>query len=130
MTIYENEQAHLDEPRYVYAFYASDGHCLYVGCTMNISRRIRQHQNERPWAEQIARIVVTVHADYASGIAAEAALIRAEQPEHNTIHTLKRPIKALPCAKCRSGRHENCLALNRDGEPCRCTVCVRPRVPA
>ena len=118
------------DAHFVYSFYAASGECLYVGCTDNVARRIRQHQNERPWASDITRMVVTVHADHSEGLAAEAAKIRAEQPVYNVVHTQKRPIKLLPCARCRTGNHKSCLGINRDGDKCPCSVCVPVRYAA
>ena len=76
----------LTAPHFVYALHAADGTCLYVGCTINIVQRLKQHSVKAWWSE-VALIEASSYADQASGRAAEKELIHLLNPAHNTAMT-------------------------------------------
>ena len=110
----------------VYEFRNAEGDCLYVGSTIDFGRRLGEHMRNRPWAGEIAHIDLTSVEGHEAANATEAARIRERQPIHNTVHTdhLRTP-KRQPCRHCRTARHTECLAVNRNGGPCQCHVCDR-----
>lgn len=114
----------------VYEFWAADGSCLYVGCTDDLPSRLRWHEREQPWFDQIARMAISVWPETAIGFEVEAALIRTLNPIHNRALTDHDTPRRLPCRRCRAGHHPECLGVNREQQPCRCAVCSDKKAAA
>lgn len=108
---------------YVYIFWGAGGECLYVGCTSRLGARLTRHATERPWFDQVERIEVTAHATAEDGFRVEAETIRRHQPTHNQTYTNHRTPHRLPCRRCHTGNHRECVSTNSRGEPCLCGVC-------
>lgn len=68
---------------YVYRCYASDGSPLYVGCTVDLHRRLREHGRDSRWACRVTKVKATVHPDRASALAVEAHEIADLKPSAN-----------------------------------------------
>lgn len=76
-------------PHFVYRCYDAEDRLLYVGCTLNVERRIAQHQHAKPGAPLASRVLAACltrvevsqrYADRDAACAAEAVLIRARGP--------------------------------------------------
>lgn len=80
----------LTAPHFVYELYAADGTCLYVGCTLNLVQRLRQH-SVKDWWPEIARAEANRHPDQAAGRAAERERIQALNPTRNQQFTDHNP---------------------------------------
>lgn len=115
------------DPRWVYTFRDRAGVVLYVGCTADLPRRLRDHARDKAWFGEIARIESSVWPDEASGLAEETRLIDALVPiyERSPRNRSSDRTRRLPCARCRVASHHECLTVNRAGEPCECSVCTR-----
>lgn len=71
-------------PHDVYRVYDKDGILLYVGCTVNVERRIKQHKAEYAgWCRQAATVTVEEYADFATARAVESLAIHEERPVWN-----------------------------------------------
>jgi predicted GIY-YIG superfamily endonuclease len=69
---------------YVYRCYDAAGQLLYVGCSKNPQRRIKEHTFTRTWwTDRIARVVLKVFPDRLLALLAEEQAIKAEHPIHN-----------------------------------------------
>lgn len=71
-----------DVPHFVYRCFAADGSLLYIGCTVDVTRRMRQH-GPNPWAAGVARIATEGPYPYELARRVEADAIRDEDPLHN-----------------------------------------------
>lgn len=87
MTALDFPKPWLAETHYVYELYATDGCCLYVGCTINIGQRFSQHLAQRPWWPEVTEIKASTHASQEAGRNAERELIQRLNPLHNRVHT-------------------------------------------
>ncbi|WP_327594629.1 GIY-YIG nuclease family protein [Streptomyces chartreusis] len=63
---------------------------LYIGITNDLDRRFEQHQVRAPWWPRVRWACVEWFPDRPSALLAEAAAIRAEDPEHNGHHSPRR----------------------------------------
>lgn len=70
-------------PHIVYRAYAADGTLLYVGCSVDVAARLRQHGRRSLWHPLAVRVEQTRYSNYFTGRAAEAEAIRAESPVCN-----------------------------------------------
>lgn len=70
----------------LYRFFDQTGALLYVGITNNPGRRWSQHQGDKPWWHDVARIEMEPHPDRPTVLAAERAAIAAERPRYNVVH--------------------------------------------
>lgn len=70
-------------PHWLYRIFDADGRLLYIGVTVNVSRRIREHRNARWWREEIATWTVEGPFDgVIAGERAETEAIHAEKPRY------------------------------------------------
>jgi hypothetical protein len=67
----------------VYRCFATDGRLLYVGSTVNRSRRMSAHAGKSPWWGEVADVRIERHPDIVIARAIERAAIRAEAPTYN-----------------------------------------------
>lgn len=72
-----------DEPTALYRFYGSDGVLLYVGITVNLTRRWEGHAADKAWWPLVARKTAVLYGTRKEAIQAEAVAIIAESPVHN-----------------------------------------------
>jgi predicted GIY-YIG superfamily endonuclease len=79
----------MSRPAYVYRACDETGDLIYVGCTVDLSKRIDQHHMGAWWAYQIARVSARVYPDKQTALAHEAAAIATEIPRWN--RTGRRP---------------------------------------
>jgi hypothetical protein len=115
-----------DFPTYVYTFRGAD--CvLYVGYTSNLASRLQNHQTKHWWSE-VESVDVEKYPTMAAGMAAEKLRIAELNPIHNRAFTDHDTPKRNPCARCRTGRHRDCLKVNGHGQPCPCLQCAADRV--
>lgn len=74
-------------PVVVYAYYAADGSCLYVGQTCNTLAREHHHRAKSPWYGDVSTLVeLSTHDRRGEALAAEVAAIRDLRPIHNVYH--------------------------------------------
>lgn len=69
-------------PCWVYRFYGRGDVLLYVGITVRLPQRLREHGKLERWAE-VARVATELHPDEPTAAQVEAAAIRAERPHWN-----------------------------------------------
>lgn len=71
---------------YVYRCYDADGDLLYVGCSKDVEKRLKQHEGYADsWVNQMARIAVEEYPDHESALLVEARAIATEHPYWNTL---------------------------------------------
>lgn len=80
----------------LYRFYAEDGSLLYIGITLNVASRFRDHAHGKPWWTSVHRIELEHYDDRDSVLVAETAAIRAEHPRYNVIHNTRAPRFVAP----------------------------------
>ena len=67
---------------FVYRLYGKRGRLLYIGCSMNLERRLREHR--RSFGERLApRVKATGPYNYETARRIERAAIEAAQPPFN-----------------------------------------------
>lgn len=67
---------------FVYRLFAKHDRLLYVGCTSNIEKRLKEHRL-KPWFDSVDRVQTDAFPDRAAALDAEREAIRAECPRHN-----------------------------------------------
>ena len=65
-------------PHYVYRAYDAAGRLLYVGCTVDVEKRLTAHRSTSQWADYMASHTVESFPDKETGRAAESAAIESE----------------------------------------------------
>lgn len=72
------------KPHDVYRVRDDAGNLLYVGCSVNAFRRIRQHKAEyQPWFPHAATVDIDQYEDFTTGRLVEAQAIAEEGPLWN-----------------------------------------------
>ena len=85
-----------DQPTALYRFYDTDDNLLYVGITVELGWRWKQHAR-REWWRQVTRATVEHHPSRDEAAAAERTAIQQEHPRWNVIHKPPPP-KPVPLA--------------------------------
>lgn len=85
------------KPAAVYRHINADGATIYIGCSVNPIQRTATHTSASPWIRDVASIIIEWFDTVDAALAAEAAMIEAEAPIHNTKH-------------CRTNSRRNVLA--------------------
>lgn len=70
-------------PATVYRAYDDAGTLLYVGCAVNVEKRMAQHRRTAAWYADMARTETVEYPSRGLALAAEAEAIRAEHPAYN-----------------------------------------------
>ena len=72
----------------VYTCYSGDGEALYIGCSLNMPRRVRQHRATKPWWHEVERIDVWPTNATEIWIAEdmERWKIKRDRPRYNVRH--------------------------------------------
>lgn len=70
----------------VYRHYGARGVLLYVGMSLQVLMRTRQHSIRSLWFDEIVRIDITRYDTRAEALAAEKDAIATEKPRHNIMH--------------------------------------------
>jgi predicted GIY-YIG superfamily endonuclease len=87
-------------PHDVYRIRDKAGALLYVGCSVNAFRRVKQHKNEyQPWFPLAATVDIEQYEDLATARFIEASAIAYEAPIWNTAQesrALRRGSNHLP----------------------------------
>lgn len=69
---------------YVYVCLDADRQPLYVGCTNNVTRRLREHKSYGTgWVEQVDHVMVTEFSTRKEALAAESERIQSLRPLNN-----------------------------------------------
>jgi predicted GIY-YIG superfamily endonuclease len=102
-----------NEATALYRLYDAADVLLYVGATHNPKARWYNHQRERAWWPQVARIEMTWLNSRSEALQAERKVIASEEPLHNTDH---HPVNA-PAALARRRHDAIRWARGRDHEP-------------
>lgn len=71
---------------YLYRAFNRDGDLLYIGSSVQIDGRMRQHYLNAPWWFVASRFTFEAYPDEASAREAEATAIAAEHPRWNIRH--------------------------------------------
>ena len=73
-------------PSRVYRLYSSDDRLLYVGATVSLQQRLRDHGRDKEWWPEVARTEVSEpYESWGLAHAAEIEAIRTEQPVYNVV---------------------------------------------
>lgn len=91
--------AHL--PHDVYKAYDINGRLLYVGISVNVFARMKEHKQYAGWMSAASRIDVVRYADRASAQAVEAICIRDDAPVFNVTRESTRG-RSLPTVSLES----------------------------
>lgn len=73
-------------PHALYRFTNKVGELLYVGITMDLPARMRDHRLRKPWWTEATRIDIEHFESRDEALAAERAAIKNESPLHNILH--------------------------------------------
>ena len=74
-------------PTDVYRAYDSDGRLLYVGMSVNVFQRLKQHRYEAPWYSQVSSVRVEQYKDWRTARHVEGYAIKHEHPQWNVMST-------------------------------------------
>lgn len=69
----------------VYRCFDVDGELLYIGSTVNLRSRIKQHYYQAPWWDNVSRVDAEPHDTIEAARYAEAVAIAAESPMMNKV---------------------------------------------
>jgi predicted GIY-YIG superfamily endonuclease len=83
----------------LYRFWRDD-ELLYVGITLNPSRRFHQHASSQPWWHLANRITIETHPTREDALVAEREAIIREKPVHNIVHTGRQRPDAPSIVRC------------------------------
>lgn len=72
-----------NERHALYRLYSDIGELLYVGLTVDVKTRMKDHRNGKAWWPEVAYRRIEWHPDRLSADAAETAAIRTEHPTYN-----------------------------------------------
>jgi hypothetical protein len=67
----------------VYRLYGANGELLYIGLSVRLSSRMREHSKSQAWWHSVTRIELEWQLTERAANAAERAAILAENPRHN-----------------------------------------------
>jgi predicted GIY-YIG superfamily endonuclease len=70
------------KPHAVYRAYDADNNLLYVGCSVNPDRRLKDHVRT-PWYPRMTRCAVEWHPNFDIGRSVERVAIETEEPLFN-----------------------------------------------
>lgn len=70
----------------VYRMYGLKGELIYVGCTNNLARRVREHRCKSPWWPEVTSMAYDPAESQEDALKAECFLIKTEHPTHNIQH--------------------------------------------
>ena len=87
----------------LYRHFDSEGRLLYVGISYNALARLSQHENDKPWADDICSVTIQHFESRNLAIEAECAAIKKEKPLHNII--MNKPLQKGSGAKRSLPRH-------------------------
>lgn len=90
----------------VYRLYDSQDQPLYIGCTLQLFRRLMSHASTSIFWPQVIRVDHTAYATERESLTAEFEEIRREQPPHNIRHTTRDPRPWTRAARRHSRRLE------------------------
>lgn len=76
-----------DSEHALYRFFDDQGSLLYVGLTVNLPTRLRDHHRGKAWWQSVARMTVQRYPTRAEVVFAERLAIIAEKPLHNVRHS-------------------------------------------
>lgn len=76
------EQHRHHVPHAVYRVYGRHCRLLYIGCTIDLDKRLGEHRN-KPWISEVVRVASEVFPNRAAAHEAERNAIRTECPRHN-----------------------------------------------
>lgn len=82
----------------VYRLYGHDGELVYVGMTVNIERRLADHERGSFWWPHVARTAVVWYDTRPEADAAESEAVAAEKPLYNMRKQAPGPVAGAPPA--------------------------------
>lgn len=68
----------------LYRMFSADGDLLYVGISVSLPMRLKQHEREKPWWSTVTVITAQHFATRDEVVIAELEAIRERQPEGTT----------------------------------------------
>lgn len=88
------------KPHALYRFYDRTDALLYVGITVDLPARIKNHSRKKSWWRDVHHIAVEQHDTRQEALDAEAEAIREEGPLHNDQHNLMVQVADAPPGRC------------------------------
>jgi hypothetical protein len=97
----------------LYRFYDDEDQLLYVGISEHFPRRARQHEDEKPWFDQVVRAAVEHWPTRSAAEEAERLAIEIEQPVFNVVWNVRPKVVKLrwKCEQCKRWVADLCGAL-------------------
>jgi predicted GIY-YIG superfamily endonuclease len=89
----------------VYRFFNAGGVLLYIGITMDPSRRWKRHAGDKEWWHEVDQVKIEKQPSREAALAAESAAIQVENPRYNIQHAVQQVVRADSTApfKCECG---------------------------
>lgn len=83
-------------PHTLYRLFCTNGELLYVGRTLDVRSRIKDHRVQKSWWSEVAQISLEHFASLEEVAAAERAAIADENPKWNVVRyrNAKPPLRA------------------------------------
>lgn len=78
-------------PHEVYKVHDGFGSLLYVGCTINVFKRLHEHKQYARWYPEAASIEVKRYENRVGALAEEARCIVEDDPEFNVTRERQKP---------------------------------------
>lgn len=75
----------------LYRFYGRHANLLYVGISLDIAQRWRDHRDTKWWWWEVAAITLQHFDTRREALEAERYAIQTEMPQHNIDHAVRRP---------------------------------------
>jgi prevent-host-death family protein len=97
----------------LYRLYDKTGTLLYIGISHQPEVRFEQHADQKEWWPLVDRREIAWFDDRPSAALAEAAAIRAEDPEHNGTYSPRRSRKSIRHVIAADGIEEISMTLAR-----------------
>src|SRR5690606_10898520 len=72
-----------EKPAVVYRAWDGEGRLLYIGCTVDLEQRLRQHRETSPWYPYAVTVSSVAYSTRAEAAEAESEAIRTEDSWFN-----------------------------------------------
>ena len=121
--IHNGVERPLDDPKVptsVYLFYDADDRLLYVGISLSIAARMKSHQEDKPWWQDVVRAEFEHYDDEDAARERESHLVYERNPVHNVQLQRRKGMCHNPACRRPIRDHYRCAAcrkyLQRNGK--------------
>jgi predicted GIY-YIG superfamily endonuclease len=89
----------------VYRFFSAGNSLLYIGITMDPSKRWKRHASDKEWWHEVDHVKIEKQPSREAALAAETTAIRLENPRYNIQHAVPQVVHADSTApfRCECG---------------------------